>query len=211
MRRLRQVLISASVAGALAAMPLAAQAPASGTVLHIAPYAGYMVFGNYLNGPLGTSITSKPGVLYGTQVGLSIAPNVSLFGNVGYTSSSMEIGLPFFGGVSVGNSSMLMYDAGLEYDFNMPRGSGLALSPFVQAGIGEMRYTIDESVLHTQATNLAGNVGAGADFALTRGVALRVMAKDYIGKFNFQDATTLGVDGNTANNFAFSAGLRLDF
>ncbi len=211
MRRLHQVLISASVAGSLVAMPLAAQAPASGTVLHIAPYAGYMVFGNYLNGPLGTSITSKPGVLYGTQVGLSIAPNLSLIGNVGYTSSSMEVGLPFFGGVSVGNSSMLMYDAGLEYDFNLARGSGLALSPFVQAGVGEMRYTIDESVLHTQATNLAGNIGAGADFALTRGVALRVMAKDYIGKFNFQDATTLGIDGNTANNFAFSAGLRLDF
>ena len=211
MRRLHQVLIAASVAGSVAAMPIAAQAPVSGTVLHIAPYAGYMVFGNYLNGPLGTSLTSKPGVLYGTQVGLSIAPNLSLFGNIGYTSSSMEVGLPYFGGVSVGSSSMLMYDAGLEYDFNHARGSGLALSPFVQAGIGEMRYTIDESVLQTQATNLAGNVGAGADFALTRGVALRVMAKDYIGKFNFQDATTLGIDGNTANNFAFSAGLRLDF
>jgi hypothetical protein len=211
MRRLHRILISALAAGSLATMPLAAQAPGSGTVLHVSPYVGYMVFGNYLNGPLGTDISSKPGVLYGTQVGLSIAPNLSLIGNIGYTSSSMEVGLPFFGGVSIGNSSMLMYDAGLEYDFNLARGTGLALSPFVQAGVGQMRYTINESILQTQATNFAGNVGLGADFALTRGVALRVMAKDYIGKFNFQDATSLSVDGNTANNFAFSAGLRLDF
>jgi hypothetical protein len=203
--------MSAAVAGSLAAMPLAAQAPGSGTVLHVSPYIGYMVFGDFLSGPLGSSVSNAPSMLYGTQVGLSIAPNLSLIGNIGYTSSTIQVGLPFLGGVSVGSSSMLMYDAGLEYDFNLAKGGGLALSPFVQAGIGQMRYTIDESILQTQATNVAGNVGLGADFALTRGVAFRVLAKDYIGKFNVQDATSLNVDGNTTNNFAFSAGLRLDF
>jgi len=42
-------------------------------------------------------------------------------------------------------------------------------------------------------------------------MALRFLAKDYIGQFNFQDATGLDITGNTAHNFALTAGLRFDF
>lgn len=213
MRSLHRFLIAgATIAtGLAAALPAAAQAPASGTVLHVSPYVGYMVFGDYLKGPLGTTLSNAPGVLYGTQVGLSLSPNLSLIGNVGYSSSDIKVGIPFLGGVSVGNSSMLIYDAGLEYNFGSSKAGAMPFTPFVQAGAGAMRYNINESVLNTQATNFAGNVGVGADLALGRGLALRVLAKDYIGKFNFQDATGLGITGETAHNLAFSAGLRLDF
>jgi hypothetical protein len=54
-------------------------------------------------------------------------------------------------------------------------------------------------------------VGLGADVSLGRGLAMRLLAKDYIGKFNFQDATGLGINGDVAHNFALSAGLRFDF
>ena len=37
------------------------------------------------------------------------------------------------------------------------------------------------------------------------------MAKDYIGKFDFKQATSLNVSGKTANNFAVTAGLKVDF
>ena len=37
------------------------------------------------------------------------------------------------------------------------------------------------------------------------------MAKDYIGKFDFKDATFIDFEANTANNLAFSAGLRMSF
>jgi len=212
-------IFSLSISAALAAAsfvaplagPLAAQAPNSGTVLHVTPYAGYMVFGDYLKGPLGTSVTNTPAPLYGAQVGLSLAPNLSLVGNVGYTNSSIQIGLPIIGGYSVGSSSVLLYDAGLEYNLGQTKGGALPFAPFVQAGVGAMKYDVSASILTTQATNLAGNVGVGADFTLARGMALRVLAKDYIGKFNFQDATGLGVNGSTANNIALSAGLRFDF
>jgi hypothetical protein len=209
----KHLLIGAVIAAAAPlAAPLAAQAPNSGTVLHVSPYAGYMVFGNYLSGPLGTSVSNAPGVLYGTQVGLSLSPNLSLIGNVGYTTSNIQVGIPILGGVSVGNSSMLMYDAGLEYNFGASKGGALPFSPFVQGGVGAMRYNINAaSIITTQATNLAGNVGAGADFTIGRGMALRVLAKDYIGKFNFQDATGLGINGSTAHNIALTAGLRFDF
>ena len=172
-----------------------------------------MVFGNYLSGPLGTGLSNKPGLLYGTQVGLSLAPELSLIGNVGYTASDMEVGIPIIGGVSVGHSSMLIYDAGLEYNLGTAnRESSMPISPFVQAGVGAIRYDINAvSVINTQATNFAGNVGGGVDVTLGNGLAMRLLARDYIGKFNFKDATGLDVSGNTAHNFAFTAGLRFDF
>jgi len=215
MRNLRSLsAASATLAlGFVLAAPVlaVAQTAAPGTVLRLSPYAGYMVFGNYLDGPLGTSVSNAPGVLYGTQVGLSLSQNLSLIGNIGYTQADIRVGVPIFGGISVGHSQILMYDAGLEYDLGSSKAGALPFSPFIQAGAGAMRYNIDASVLTTQATNFAGNVGLGADFSLGRGVALRLLAKDYIGKFDFQDATGFGVNGSTANNIALTAGLRLDF
>ncbi len=170
-----------------------------------------MVFGDYLKGPLGTTLTNAPGPLYGAQVGLSMAPNISLVGNLAYTSGDVRVGVPFLGGLSVGSSSMVIYDADLQLDLPPAKTSALPFVPFVQAGVGAIYYKIDESLLQTTATNAAFNVGLGADVAVGRGVAFRVMAKDYIGKFDFKEATSFDVSGQTAHNFAFSAGIRLDF
>jgi hypothetical protein len=208
----RSLIVAASVVGSLSiSVPVFAQAPGSGTVLHVSPYAGYMVFGDYLKGPLGTSVSNAPAPIYGAQVGLSLSPNLSLIGNIGYTQSDIKIGVPILGGLSVGHSAMLIYDGGLEYNLGSSKAGAMPLSPFVQAGVGAIRYNIDESILHTEATNLAGNVGAGADLNIGRGMSLRLLAKDYIGKFNFKDATGFDVSGQTTHNWAFSAGLRFDF
>jgi opacity protein-like surface antigen len=170
-----------------------------------------MIFGDYFKGPLGTSISNAPGALYGVQLGMKLAPNISLIGNVGYTSSDIKAGVPLLGGYSIAHSSTLLYDGGLQLDLPINTGSGLSLKPFAQAGVGAMRYNISESILQTNTTNFAANVGVGADVAVAQGIALRLMAKDYIGKFNFQGATQLDVQGQTANNFALSAGLRFNF
>jgi len=199
-----------AVAAATATPSLAQIAPA-GTIVHVSPYAGYMVFGSYLKGPLGTSLTNAPGPVYGGQVGLSLGSNISLIGNLGYSSGDIKVGVPFLGGVSVGSSSMLIYDGGLELAIPRPGERAPSFVPFLQAGVGAIRYSIDESVLHTTATNAVVSVGGGADLAVGRGVALRVMAKDYIGKFDFKEATAFDLSSNTAHSFAFSAGLRLDF
>jgi hypothetical protein len=207
-----RTLIRASIAAAVFAAPALAQAPESGTVLHVTPYVGAMVFGNYLSGLLGTSVSSRPSILYGAQAGLSLSPQLSLVGNVAYTQSNIQAGLPIIGGIDMGSSSVLLYDADLEYNFGTATSGATAFSPFVQAGVGAMKYNIDAaSLINTQTTNLAGNVGLGADFTVAKGIALRVLARDYFGKFNFQGATGLGVDGNMANNFGLTAGLRFDF
>lgn len=210
MRRLIRSALAAVFAAPFAA--LAAQAPNDATILHISPYAGVMVFGNFLSGPLNTSLSNKPGMLYGTQVGLSLSPELSLVGNIGYTSSSIDVGLPILGGISVGHSQTLIYDADLEYGFEALKSGGTAVTPFVQAGAGAMRYDINAvDILNTTATNFAGNVGVGADIAMGRGLALRLLAKDYIGKFNFKDAVGFDVGGSTAHNIGVTAGLRFDF
>lgn len=201
------VFAATSVASAQARVP----APVSGTAFELTPYAGYMIFGDYLKGPLGTSISSAPGALYGVQLGMKLTPNISLIGNIGYTNSDITVGVPFLGGYSIAHSSTLLYDGGLQLDLPITTASGYTLKPFAQIGAGAMRYNIDASILQTKATNFAGNVGVGADLALGRGFGVRMMAKDYIGKFNFRDATQLAVQGQTANNWALSAGLRFDF
>jgi hypothetical protein len=206
--------ITRSFLAALVAAPVAlsAQAPYSGSVLHVSPYAGVMVFGNYLKGPLNTTLTNKPGMLYGTQVGLSLSPELSLVGNIGYTSSDLDVGLPIIGGLSVGHSSTLIYDANLELNLGAMQSGTTSLTPFIQAGAGAMRYDVNAvSVLTTTTTNFAGNVGLGADIAVGKGMAVRFLAKDYIGKFNFKDAIGVDVDGPTSHNFGFTAGMRFDF
>ena len=204
--------LAASVGLASSASAQVAAPPvANGTAFELTPYAGYMIFGDYLKGPLGTSISNAPGAIYGVQLGMKIYPNVSLIGNLGYTSSDITAGIPFLGGYSIAHSSTLLYDGGLQLDLPLTTASGFSLKPFAQVGAGAMRYNISESIIQTNTTNFAANVGVGADVSLGQSIGLRLMAKDYIGKFNFQGATDLDVQGQTAQNWALSAGLRFNF
>src|SRR5262249_59926767 len=129
---IRSLAVAASV---IAAGSLGAQTRESGTGMHVTPYVGYMFFGDYLKGPLGTSLTNAPGLMYGTTLSLPLAPNLSLVGNLGYTSSDIKIGVPFFGGISAGKSTMYMYDAGLEYAFPASKSGTFPFTPFVNAGV----------------------------------------------------------------------------
>jgi len=184
----------------------------SGTAFAVTPYVGYMVFGDFVKGPFGTSIYSAPAPVIGAQLGMKLAPNISLVGNLATASSDIKAGVPFLGGLSVAHSTMVLYDADLQLDIPITSSmSGVSFSPFIQAGAGGIHYDISESVISTKASNFAGNVGLGADITLTKDFGVRLMAKDYIGKFDVKDATSLDYSGETANNFAFSAGVRVSF
>jgi opacity protein-like surface antigen len=216
----RRIIIAASLALGLAVSASASQAqrstrrfPPTETIPSpsITPYGGYMVFGSILNGPLGTNLTSAAAPVYGAQVNLPLGSSVSVVGNLAYSQPKLQVGIPILGGINVGQSDVWMYDAGLQLSAPV-MSRQRSIIPFVQAGIGGMKYNVQVAGVNTNASNLAFNAGVGADVPIAQNIGLRIMAKDYIGKFDVNQATSLDItNGNTSNNIAISAGLKLGF
>ena len=197
------------LAASLGALPLAAQQAAKPTVFDVSPYAGYMMFGKMIEGPVGTSVSSGSGPVYGAQMSLTMAKNIALYGNVGYSSTDLKIGVPIIGGLDVGSSKALLYDGGVE--LKIPMQAASMVTPFVQGGVGAMRYEVSSSFLNTNATNVAYNFGGGVDVKLSPSFGLRLMAKDYLGKFDFKEATSFDLNGKTTNNVALTLGVHFGF
>ena len=208
----------AVLALALVAAPLGAQqrqpaAAQKATVFDVTPYAGYMHFGDIINGPLGTSLKSANAPVVGAQLGLSMGPNVGLVGNVAYGSSNLQVGVPILGGVNIGGTSKhVIYDADVELRLPMQSaGAAQQFTPFAQLGVGAITTKFQESIVKTSSTSFAGNLGAGVDLTLSRGFGVRAMVKDYVGRFDALDNTGLPVNGMTTNTVAGSVGVRLSF
>ncbi len=204
-RSLRAAAVAGSVLVGLSVPPLL-RAQTSG--FGITPYAGYMKFGNLVNGPLGTSVRSAGAPVYGAEVQVGLLSGLALIGNVGYAKSNLELGAPVVGGLTVGESTALLYDAGLRLSLPLGGRAG-AITPFVQAGAGAMRQELRLDPVATRATNFGYNLGGGVDLALAPRLGLQLMAKDYVGKFDAREATSLEVDARTTHNWALSAGVRL--
>ncbi len=205
---LRRVVITSAIT-ALFAAP-AAQAQRAESAFHITPYAGYLKLGSFVDGPLGTSLGAAGGAMYGGQLGVRITDNVSLIGNVAYSRSDLQVGVPLIGGLNVGNASVWMYDGGVQ--LSLPASTrSLPFAPFVQGGVGALRHDVEVSRVRSNATNLAWNVGAGVDLPVASNIGLRVMAKDYIGKLDVKEATGLSYEPKTTHNWALTAGLRIGF
>jgi hypothetical protein len=200
-------LCAGAIAGLLLAAPLQAQSVRPGS-FGITPYAGYMKFGNLVDGPLGTSVRGAAGPVYGAEATVGLMRGLALVGNVAYASTDLEVGLPIVGGLSFGKSSALLYDAALRLSVPLNAGGG-GIRPFVQAGAGAMRQEVEVAPIATRSTNFAYNVGAGVDVPLGSRLGLQLMGKDYIGKFDAREATALNVDTKTTHNWTLSAGLRL--
>lgn len=196
------------IAMAASAIPLAAQ-QAKPTVFDVSPYAGYMMFGKLFEGPIGTSVSAGSGPVYGAQATLSMSKNLAIYGNVGYSNSDLKVGLPILGGIDIGSSKALMYDGGVQ--LKLPMQTSSTITPFVQGGIGGMRYEVDASILNAKATNVTYNVGGGVDVRLSPNFGVRLMAKDYIGKFDFKEATSFDLNGKTTNNVALTLGVNFGF
>jgi hypothetical protein len=201
-------LCAGAFAGLLLTAPLQAQSARPGSFA-ITPYAGYMKFGNLVDGPLGTSVRGVAGPVYGAEAMVGLTRGLALVGNVAYASTDLEVGLPVVGGLSFGRSSALLYDAALRLSVPLSAGGAGGIRPFVQAGAGAMRQEIEVGPAATKSTNLAYNVGAGVDLPLGSRLGLQLMAKDYIGKYHAREATAVNVKTETAHNWTLSAGVRL--
>jgi outer membrane protein with beta-barrel domain len=204
-------LVRLAAAALLVASPAAAQKLQSTQVMSVSPYAGYMTFGSLVDGPLGTSLTNASAPVYGLQANLGLGSVVSVVGNVGYSEPTLRVGIPIVGGIDFGKSKVLMYDAGLQLSAPGYGTGTRGIFPFVQAGVGAMRYDVEVSGLSRRATNTAFNAAVGADIPIVPNFGLRIQAKDYIGKFDFNEATSIDVNSKDSHNIALSAGLKLSF
>jgi hypothetical protein len=186
-----------------------AAAPARATVFDVTPYAGYMRFGQHVDGPLGTSLRSANAPVVGAQMGLAFGPNVGVVGNIAYGSADLEVGVPILGGIDVGTSRHLIYDANVE--LRMPMQGRQTVTPFVQAGAGAIQTHLENALVKASATNFAFNGGVGLDLSLGRGFGARAMVKDYVGRLDAKDRTGISVRGDVTHNVAGSLGVRLSF
>jgi opacity protein-like surface antigen len=176
----------------------------------VSPYAGYMMFGDIASGPLGTSLTSSSGGVYGVQANLPLGRTLSVVGNVAYSEPDLKFGVPILGGLTFGKSQVWLYDAGFQFSAPTRRGQR-AITPFVQVGAGGMKYDVQVAGINRSASNLAFNAGVGADVPLAQNLGLRLFAKDYIGKFDINEAAGVDYEAKTSHNIALSAGLKLQF
>lgn len=189
--------------------PVALSAQALGVGGSVTPYAGYLITGRYFDGPLGTNVATVNTPMVGAQLAIPLVAGLSLTGNLGYASADVRVGVPVIGGINVGTNSLWVYDAGLELG-GLPKGR-TGLAPFVQGGVGGMTNNIRSSFLNLQSTNLVYTAGVGVDVGLSRLVGVRVQAKDYIGRFDAEEAIGIRTRGNLTHNWALSAGLKLAF
>ena len=212
-------LVRTPLAAALVLASLAAASPAhaqlrggaSSVGLELTPYAGYMFFGDYLEGPLGTNVSNANGQVLGAQLGLRLSPNIAIVGNLARASADLEVGVPILGGIGVGSSQVWLYDAGLQFSAGTFGRQGAGLSPFLQIGAGGARHELSSAGLETDASNFTFNAGIGADVMVTPSLGLRLMAKDYVGRFDFEEASSIDRQSDLRHNVVLSAGLKLAF
>lgn len=190
-------------------MPRPAPRPAADATIggiSIVPYAGALRMGALVDGPFGTDLRPAIAPMGGAQLTLPLTRELSVVGNVGYGRSDLRVGLPVLGGFDVGTSSAWVYDGGLQ--LALPTGRTV---PFVQAGVGAITERIASGPVALSRTNLAFNAGAGIDVPISGTSAIRLMARDYVGRFDAGNVGDLALRSGVRHNLAFTAGLKFGF
>ena len=215
---MRKFIVSAALVAAFAA-PAAAQESVTGSkvsVFSITPYVGYVFFGDFFEGANGAEYTIDNNGIYGAEATLDIGRSVSLVGNFGYAKSNFEIETGTTEARTGPDLGFFLYDGSLR--LRLPMGNRMqTFSPYVQAGVGAMRYTPDTNDFNggDATTNVAYNVGVGATWKFM-GVGLRGEVKDYITSLDFDTAKNANdfndlQDATIAHNWAVSLGLTFAF
>ena len=194
--------LAAALALALAVVPAHAQRAG---VARVTPFVGYVASGAALDGPLGTRLTNRGTAVYGASIGVDVLPGVALVASVGYASSALRVTAPLVGGLDLADNRILLTDVGVQL---RPSGA-TAVAPYLEAGVGAVRWDVRRGLLATQATNAAGTVGAGVDLRVGSRLAARAALKDYIGRADLREATGLDARARLAHTVTATVGLTL--
>ena len=175
----------------------------------LTPYVGFLASGSIASGLFGFNVGNAGAPVYGLQLGINVTPNVAVVGNVGYSDTELEAGLPIIGGIGIADSKILMYDGGLQLRFPALTRAGTGMVPFVEGGVGAIRHDISVGPVTTHSTNVAFTAGGGVDLQLTNALGVRLMAKDHMSRFDYGEAIGLANEGRRAHNWVLGVGLNL--
>lgn len=212
---MKRMIVGALIAG-VAAAPLAAQQSTfSGkpAVFTIAPYVGYMNFGDYFETSNNVEFSNENGALYGAQAQLDLGRYFSVTGNFGYSSTKFTFENYFGNGqnLNLNDVGVWLYDGGVQLRMPLAREATSGISPFVQAGGGAIRYSSDnDDITSSSSTNAAFNFGGGIDWQLGR-LGIRLMAKDYVTSLDWSDFGNVELKDTKAHNWALTAGFKIGF
>ena len=187
--------------------PRAKAQPGVGAIL--TPFAGYLITGNWYDGPIGTNLSTTNAPMVGGQASIPLTKGLALVGSLAYASGDLRIGLPLLSGVNVGTVKTWLYDAGLELGGLPAKKTGLA--PFVQVGIGGLTNDIKNSLFDVRASNMTYTGGVGLDLGLVERFAFRAQAKNWVSRFDSENAVGFRAEGNLTHNWALTAGIKLTF
>jgi hypothetical protein len=209
-------IIVGALALTAAAVPLAAQQSAVANkpaVFSIAPYIGYMNFGDYFETTNNVEFSNENGALYGAQAQLDLGRFVSVYGNFAYSSSKFRFENYFGTGqaLNLNDVGVWLYDGGLQLRMPLQSDATSGISPFVQAGAGAVRYSSEsDDITSNSSTNAAFNYGAGLDWQVGK-LGIRLMAKDYVTSLDWTDFGNVEMEDKKAHNWGLTAGFKIGF
>jgi hypothetical protein len=185
--------------------------------IHVGAAAAYMAHGTYFDGPGGARFTNRDGlaaVIFGDWA-LLPALSAVLQGSVARSDWAFRQ-VPIVGDLDVGGARLWFADAGVRFfPLELQRRTGSAtgslprrgIRPFVQAGMGVVRYSISNAILDEAATNVAVTIGAGIAVPIGP-LRAELSVKDWIVSFESVDeAGLIGAAGRRAHTLAVAAGL----
>jgi hypothetical protein len=212
---MKRLVVGVLIAG-VAAAPLAAQQSSFSNkpaVFTIAPYVGYMNFGDYFETTNNVEFSNENGALYGAQAQLDLGRYFSLIGNFGYSSSKFTFENYFGSGqnLNLNDVGVWLYDGGIQLRMPLAPEATSGISPFVQAGAGAIRYSSEsDDITSSSSTNAAFNYGAGIDWQLGK-LGIRLMAKDYVTSLDWSDFGNVELKDTKAHNWGLTAGFKVGF
>ena len=220
---MKKFLVATLASAVIATPALAQQSVITGgqSTFSITPYAGYMFFGDLGDVSPTTDLTQDDALMFGAQGKVRMTSRWAVYGNAAYSKTNFEVEDEVTGGgvAASGDIGYFLGDVGLEYrlPFSFRGGS---VGPFVQGGIGAVRYSPDTDDLNDEnaTTNVAFNAGVGIDFNAGP-VGLQLMLKDYVTSLDWREVSETidnQDDGDfdaskVANNLALTLGVRINF
>lgn len=216
--------VIATLASAILAAPALAQTPESTvtgrqSTFSITPYAGYMFFGSLADISDNTHLSNDNSWIAGAQAAVRMTSRWSVLGNFAYSKTKTEVKVDEGPNVTTsGDIGYWLADADLQYQLPISWNEG-SISPFVQGGVGMVRYTADFNDINAEDSNTDLQFNAGVGLDIDRGpVGFQIMLKDYVTSLDWNDFGDFSDDvqedvdtSKIANNLALTAGLRIHF